>query len=106
MKILALLIAIAPLAASADSWSGKDKALHMTGGAAIGAAVLAATKSEGYALAAGCGAGIAKEVWDSKRQNHTASVKDAAVTCAGTYIGIKASGIVLTARGINYSKAF
>ena len=106
VKLIPIIAIFACMSAQADSWTGKDKVLHLTGGAALGAAVLAATKSEGYALAAGCGAGVVKEVWDAKRQNHTPSVKDAAVTCVGAYIGIKASGVVLTARGINYSKVF
>lgn len=77
--LLALLLLVAPLA-HADDWTGADKTKHFAVGAAISSTVLVATKNEGVALLAGCG--------------------------AGAYIGGKGTGFVLRANGITYTRNF
>lgn len=89
-----------PAMAHADDWTGRDKALHFTGGAAISSAMMLATKDERAAVLMGCGVGLAKELVDRNRPNHTASAKDFIVTCAGAYIGTKATSFAMTSTGV------
>ena len=93
----AFLLALAA-AAHADSWTGRDKQMHLAAGAAIAMPVTLATGSTGYGLAAGCGVGVLKEVADTQRAGPTPSVKDAIVTCAGAAIGAQLGGFFIAPR--------
>ena len=101
----ALLIALAA-AAHADSWTGRDKQMHLAAGAAIALPVTLATGSTGYGLAAGCGVGVLKEVADTQRAGHTPSVKDTIVTCAGALVGSQLGGLIVVPRRDGVTVAF
>ena len=65
MNARAILFAAAFFLATsthADEWHGRDKQLHFVGGAAIAAAVTAATKNEWTGFWAGTAAAVIKEV--------------------------------------------
>ncbi len=108
MRILiAILAIICGPAFAQDSWTGPDKVKHLAVGAGISAAVMAATKDERLAFAAGCGAGVAKELYDAQHRDvHTPSGKDLVVTCIGAAIGTKTTSLIFTARGIKYRTVF
>lgn len=103
----ALILALSAVAdAQADSWTGRDKQMHIAAGAAIAMPVTLATGHAGYGLAAGCAAGIAKEAADTQRAGHVASWKDAVVTCAGAAIGAQLGGLFIAPRRDGVTVAF
>lgn len=85
MKAAALLLLL-PLVCSAEPWTGADKDKHFLVGGAVSAAV-ASVAGQPWGAAAGCGLGLAKELYDLRAPGHTPSVKDAAVTCLGALAG-------------------
>jgi uncharacterized protein YfiM (DUF2279 family) len=87
----------------ADEWTGKDKQLHFVGGAAIAAAVTAATRDEWAGFAAGTASGLLKEVYDSTGRGQV-SGKDFAVTALGALIGAKGAGWVITRNSVVYTR--
>lgn len=89
--------------AMADEWTGRDKQLHFVGGAAIAAAVTAATHDEWLGFAAGTAVGIAKEIADEQRYGG-ASGKDAAVTALGALVGARFMGWALTKNGVTFTR--
>jgi uncharacterized protein YfiM (DUF2279 family) len=107
----ALFLALLALAdsAQADDWTGRDKTLHLSVGAAIGASVAAVTdKRTGFLV--GAGVGLAKEVADYRSRarggEHDPSAKDFIATAAGAALGAYVPGIVLGRRSISYSWSF
>lgn len=78
--------AFAAHTARADDWTGADKNLHAIGGAAIGIAAAAQTGSAWAGFRWGCGAGVAKEIFDATGQGEP-SAKDLIVTCAAAGLG-------------------
>lgn len=94
-RILALALALASSASMADDWTGQDKMQHMAGSALIAASVTAITRDEVAGFQAALAVGIAKEMLDSRRAGHTASVKDLAADVIGAYIGSKVAGVAL-----------
>lgn len=106
--IIALALASLALDASAmeDTWTGPDKVKHTLVGAAIGAAVTAATREPLYGTAAGCVAGAGKELIDARR-----SAKDFIVTCVAAAAGAYGMnwGLRVNERGTiqaTYSRTF
>lgn len=95
--LIAAALALASTAAAAeDSWTGRDKALHFTGSAAIAGVVTAAAKSESAGFWTSVAVGAAKEARDYKhRDRHTASWKDFAADVAGAYVGAKLGGLTI-----------
>lgn len=93
--ILIAAIALACTTASAierkcttsDLWRGPDKTKHALAGAAIGAAVTAATNDPLYGALAATGVGLAKELIDRRYPSHTCSLQDFAVTAAAGWAG-------------------
>lgn len=95
--ILTASLALACVSASAferrcttsDLWRGPDKTKHAIGGAAIGAAVTAATKDPLYGAIAATTVALGKELVDRRYPGlHTCSLQDFAVTAAA---GVAAS---------------
>lgn len=72
---------------TSDLWRGPDKTKHAIAGAAIGAAVTAATEKPLYGAIAATGVGLAKELIDRRYPNHTCSFQDFAVTAAAGVAG-------------------
>ena len=104
-RITTLLLAAALITttAQAEPWTGHDKELHFVGGAAIAAAVTAATHDEFKGFLAGAAVGVVKEVVDERRYGG-ASAKDAIVTALGALIGAKFSGWALTPKGFTHTR--
>lgn len=107
----ALILALSAVAdVHADSWTGRDKQMHLAAGAAVALPVTLATGSTWHGLAAGCGVGVAKELADMRRPGHVASYRDAVVTCAGAALGAQLGGLVIVPRrdgvAVAYSVAF
>lgn len=69
-----------------DSDFAVHKTLHVLGGAGISMGVGAATKRPWLGLAAGIGAGIAKEGYD-KSGGNTFSGRDVLITTGGSLVG-------------------
>lgn len=96
-----------PFLAQADEWTGRDKALHFVGGAAIGAAVTLATDKPMYGVAAGAAVGLAKELYDTQhRATHTPSAKDLVVTVLGAAVGSYATHLVIRKNFVGYRLNF
>lgn len=103
MKTAILALSLCCSTAMADDWTGKDKELHFIGGAAIAAAVTAATGDEWKGFLAGAAVGVAKEIADEHRYGG-ASGKDAVVTALGALLGAKAAGWALTPNGVTFTR--
>lgn len=103
MKTALLALALLCAPAIADEWHGKDKQLHLVGGAAIAAAVTAGTRNEWHGFLAGTASGLLKEVYDSTGRGHV-SAKDAAVTAIGALIGARFTGWVLSGNRLTYTR--
>ena len=98
---------LTPIFAHADEWTGRDKTLHLLGGAAIGAAVTAATDDPAYGIASGAVIGLAKELYDTQhRATHTPSAKDLIATVAGAAVGSYATHLVIRKDFIGYRLNF
>lgn len=107
MKRLCLFLIAVATAANADQWTGQDKTIHLAAGAATGALVTGFTKREGLGIAAGCGLGALKEIYDSgHKRTHTPSAKDFGVTCAGAFLGSALTGFTLRRNGFTLSRSF
>ena len=72
---------------TSDLWRGPDKTKHAVAGAAIGAAVTAATRDPLYGALAATGVALGKELVDRRFPNHTCSLQDFAVTAAAGWAG-------------------
>lgn len=72
---------------TSDLWRGPDKTKHAIAGAAIGAAVTAATREPLYGALAATGVAIGKELVDRRFPAHTCSFQDFAVTAAAGWAG-------------------
>jgi uncharacterized protein YfiM (DUF2279 family) len=81
----------APSSGSKDTWSGSDKKLHFAAGALVAGAVVGGTRHRGYGTAAGCAAGLGKELIDP-----VFSSKDLIATCIGALAGAYAAGWMLS----------
>lgn len=88
--------------AFADEWHGKDKQIHLVGGAAVAAAVTAATGNEWHGFLAGTASGLVKEVYDSTGRGQV-SGKDFAVTALGALIGARGTGWALGPNRVTYT---
>lgn len=87
---------LTPIFAHADEWTGRDKAIHFLGGAAIGSAVTMATERPAYGIAAGAAVGLAKELYDTQhRSTHTPSAKDLIATVAGAAVGSYVTWLII-----------
>lgn len=89
-RLLIAALALACSVAHADEWTGRDKKLHASGGAGIGAATTLVFKDARYGCTAATAVGALKEAYDARhRDQHTPSFKDFAVTaaagCAAAY---------------------
>ena len=65
-----------------DSWTGKDKGMHLVAGAAVAGRALSQGATRAQATALGTVAGVLKEVRDSGGRGHV-SARDAVVTALG-----------------------
>lgn len=65
-----------------DSWTGKDKALHLVAGAAVAGLALSQGATRAQATALGTVVGVLKEAHDTGGRGHV-SAKDAVVTALG-----------------------
>ena len=101
-RTVAVLAIVTAASAQADEWTGKDKQLHLIGGAAIAAAVTAGTGNELHGFLAGTASGLLKEVYDSTGRGQV-SGKDFAVTALGALLGAKATGWAIGPNRITYS---
>jgi uncharacterized protein YfiM (DUF2279 family) len=104
-RIIIAAAMLATAAAHADEWTGRDKELHFVGGAAIAAAVTAATGNEWHGFLVSAGVGLAKEAYDSTGRGQV-SGKDFAVTALGALIGAKATGWAIAPNRITYTMKF
>ena len=93
--------------AQADSWTGRDKQMHLAAGAAIALPVTLITRDVQHGIVAGCAVGVAKEIADRYRPGHVPSYRDAVVTCAGAAIGAAIGGVIVAPadRGVYISIA-
>ena len=97
MKSLIVLMLFSASAASAESWTGRDKDLHAIGGAAIGSLATLATGSARYGCAAAAGIGLTKEIYDNQHKaTHTPSAKDFAVTAIAGCLAAAGTSWVIT----------
>jgi uncharacterized protein YfiM (DUF2279 family) len=96
------LVLFTSASVQADEWTGKDKQLHLIGGAAIAAAVTAGTGNELHGFLSGTASGLLKEVYDSTGRGQV-SGKDFAVTALGALLGAKATGWAIGPNRITYS---
>lgn len=112
MRILTLaaLIAAGPALAGPcithDAWTGSDKNKHLIGGAAIGAAVVAATGSKTDAVIATIAIAALKEASDRRSPRHTCSLQDFSVTVAGGIAGAYGASFILGPNYIGFIKQF
>lgn len=104
--IAAALIAAAPGAQAADSWTGADKGKHAAAGAWVAGSVLQMSGDARLALFAGAAAGISKELSDMGQPGHVPSYRDAAVTIAGALIAVHAPGLIITPLSVSYRAAW
>lgn len=87
-----LLLLIPVICIAQDSWTGKDKAQHFLGSAALSYSFSEVMSPESAFLTS-VGIGLAKEVYDYKHPaKHTASYKDFIADVAGAYVGVYAKG--------------
>lgn len=95
---------------TSDLWRGPDKTKHAIAGAAIGAAVTAATAKPLYGALAATGVGLAKELIDRRYPNHTCSFQDFAVTAAAGWAGAYGTAWLILPRRdgvqVAFSKSF
>ena len=94
-----------------DKWIAPDKFKHLAAGTAIAGAGTFILDDARAGFALGCGVGILKEVYDKRHPDiHTASWKDAAVTCLGAGIGATGMRWMLTRQAgvttVSYSMGF
>jgi uncharacterized protein YfiM (DUF2279 family) len=80
--------------AANDSWTGKDKYLHLAGGFLVAFTVSALTDGFNYGLGSGILAGVGKEVYDSYNGGQV-SAKDFTITSVGGLIGATAGRLIL-----------
>lgn len=97
---VAAAVAIVCQPAQADEWTGADKAQHVAGSALLGTVAGVAIKDKWTAFALAMVPGVAKEIWDSKHPNHTASFKDLAADAVGAAIGIYTGNCVIRNQSI------
>lgn len=83
---LSALLDNAQACTARDQWTGRDKALHLVAGAAVGAGVTAYTRDPLIGTFAGTAVGIAKEIRDSRGHGHC-SAQDALITALGAAVG-------------------
>lgn len=96
-RTIILALAAASISCHADEWTGQDKAKHFAVSAAIGAAIKASTDlSDNQALALAMVPGLLKEANDSRQGGSGWSNKDIVWNLAGAYVGIKATGWMLS----------
>ena len=69
-----------------DKWTGRDKTMHIIGGALFGG-VVALLTDEPRAIAAGVLLAVAKEARDAPMPGHQCSAQDAIATLAGVALG-------------------
>jgi uncharacterized protein YfiM (DUF2279 family) len=103
--ITALILALSAFSAQADEWTGADKALHFTLGAAISAGVGVHYRDPMKGFLVGAGVGIAKELLD-KPGGGSMSGKDAAVTILGAAVGAAGAHVIISPRFIGYRTEF
>ena len=102
--IIPLLLSIA-LPASAgcianDKWTGRDKKLHLIGGAMAGSFATVITHDPWKGFYTGAAIGVAKELVDLQdKENSTCSLQDLFATVAGSAIGAYTAGRIL----VNYN---
>ena len=117
MKKTAALLSFALLASAhaqaqpQDKWLARDKFAHLVVGTAIGGAGTFILDDARAGLALGCGVGVLKEVYDKQHPDiHTASWKDAVVTCIGAGLGAGGMRWMLTRQAgvttLSYSVGF
>ena len=88
MKKLLFILLFPTVCFAQDKWIARDKFFHLTVGTAIGGAGTFIFDDARVGFALGCGVGVLKEVYDKQHPDiHTASWKDAAVTCLGAGLG-------------------
>ena len=103
---VAAFVAIVCQPAAADEWTGKDKAQHAQAGALIGGIAAAASQSPTVGCLMAAGAGLAKEIYDSQHQGHTASGKDATVTAAFGCLAAKFTSLIVGPGRIVFKREF
>lgn len=92
----AIILALSAVAdVRADSWTGRDKQMHLAAGAAVALPVTLATGSTWRGLAAGCGVGVAKELADMRRAGHVASYRDAGAQIGGLIVVPRRDGVAV-----------
>lgn len=96
---VAVIVATEP-AHAGDKWTGADKAQHVAGSALLGTVAGVAIKDKWTAFALAMVPGVAKEIWDSKQPNHTASFKDLAADALGAAVGVYVGNCVIVAKSI------
>lgn len=102
----AVIVATEPAHAQ-DKWTGKDKALHAQGGAAVGGIGAALSQSPTVGCLASVAVGVGKEMFDMQHPDqHTASFKDAAVTAIAGCLSAKLTDIVIGPRFLGWKKEF
>lgn len=106
-RINTAIVAITMLACSAaqaDEWNGEDKNLHALGGGVIALAMTAQTGNAYTGFKYGCGAGVAKELFDATGQGEV-SAKDLLITCLGASVGA-GSGLILVPGAVLFKMKF
>ena len=98
-KLLVALILVGLLSAplqAADWWNTTvaHKSAHVVGGATIAFTVGTLTKKPAVGFWTGCGAGVAKEMYDQAvsgipGESVKSSFIDIGITCAGSYVGYR-----------------
>lgn len=71
----------------ADSWTGRDKALHFEGSAALATAITAVSEDPALGFWGAVAVGTAKEIVDHRRRRGDASARDLVADVAGAYLG-------------------
>ena len=90
-----------------DKWTGSDKNYHFGIGLVTGASVTVLSQNANYGMAAGCAVGVAKEAYDLKKANHSATFQDLAVTCLGSVLGAQLTkNIYISPNRVSYVKQF
>jgi putative lipoprotein len=86
--VLALLIALIVLLSEQAEAAERDKILHFAGSAAISAITYAITDDAKIAIAVGLGAGLAKELYDSRKGGTGFDKRDLAADALGVATGL------------------
>ena len=92
--------------ARADNWKGPDKTKHFAVSALLGAAAYAVTEDKNQAFVLALAPGLAKELYDSTRDDNHFSGKDMLWNALGAAVGVQVGTVVFKPYEVSVSFKF